>query len=105
MDINKILALELNISEDRIAAVLFFGMLEMYYMYLNASSKTLKKIIESSRENAINFKKYQKELDEKVKNEITQQVVSKFVNDRNTARFLIPDISFKKFINEVISNA
>lgn len=98
-------ALELNISEDRIAAVLFFGMLEMYYMYLNASSKTLKKIIESSRENAINFKKYQKELDEKVKNEITQQVVSKFVNDRNTARFLIPDISFKKFINEVISNA
>ena len=90
--------LELNISDDKIAAVLFFGMLEMYYMYLNASSKTVKKIIESSRENAINFKKYQKVLD-------AQQVVSKFVNDRNTARFLIPDISFEQFINEVISNA
>lgn len=98
-------ALELNISEDKIAAVLFFGMLEMYYMYLNASSKTLKKIIESSRENAINFKKYQKELDEKVKNEITQQIVAKFVDDNNMAKLLIPDISFKKFINEVISNA
>ena len=98
-------ALELNISDDKIAAVLFFGMLEMYYMYLNASSKTVKKIIESSRENAINFKKYQKVLDEKVKNEVTQQIVAKFVDDNNMAKLLIPDISFKQFINEVISNA
>ena len=98
-------ALELNISDDKIAAVFFFGMLEMYYMYLNASSKTVKKIIESSRENAINFKKYQKVLDEKVKNEVTQQIVAKFVDDNNMAKLLIPDISFKQFINEVISNA
>lgn len=98
-------AFELNIPSGKIAAVLFFGILEMYYMYLNASSKTVKRIIRFTRENAINFKKYEKSLDKQVKNEITQQVVSKFVNDRNTARFLIPDISFEQFINEVISNA
>ena len=44
-------------------------------------------------------------LDEQVRNEITQQIVSKFVDDNNMAKLLIPDVSFKQFINEVISNA
>ncbi len=105
LNLSKILEKRKNM-ESKIAKVLFFGLLQMYYTFLHFEKinnevgiDLLKK---STRDNILFFNKYKDDLDINDKNEIIYNELTKYLKQNNLHLLVLPDKTFDDFLNEVL---
>lgn len=92
---------------ENIVWILFYGLIEMYYLYIpianKPDSKLKQKIFKNVKENALLFKSNAKYLKISDKNKILKKQIKKLMLNDSFSYYILTNETFDKFIDEVIN--
>lgn len=92
---------------ENIVWILFYGLIEMYYLYIpianKPDSKLKQEIFKNVKENALLFKSNAKYLKLSDKNKILKKQIKKLMLNDSFSYYILTNETFDKFIDEVIN--
>lgn len=97
---------ERNVDKSKIAKVLFFALLQMYYTYLffdkDNKIEAIDILMNSTKLIATRYNLFKNYLSLDDKNEVINKEISKYINHRYLSLIILPNMTFSQFTSEVL---